>query len=368
MNKKLGFILLTLILTLCCSLALADGLTVESSLTLEYAKNFSVDYCEGGYKLITISTGARFLTIPEGAEVPAGLDEDIVPLKQPLGNLLISSTPTMSLIKSIDALDAVTMTTSDYDSWYIDEVKAAFDAGKMAYIGSYKEPDFEVLTANPPPFAVFSAMLDSVPDVAEKLTEIGIPYMVDQSTYEEHPLARVEWIKLYGALLNKEEEAKAAFDAQAALVNGIGSESTGKTVAMFYITSKGALYARNGGDYMAEMLRLAGGEYVLSELNPEKTGTQQMEMEDFYLSAGDADYIIYIWSLGGKPETTADFIARNEMLSEFKAVKEGNVWCTTPDFFQISNTLGEMILDMNKMLTNTDESVDAFTYLFKLKE
>ena len=357
---------IALVLMLAPALAEDTGLTITGSLELEYANQFSVDYCEGGYNLITNGDGARFLTIPEGAEVPENLPEDITTLQLPLSNLLISSTPTVSLINAIGALDAVSMTTQDYDGWYIDAVKEAMDAGSLAYIGSYKEPDFELLTANPPPFAVFSTMLDSVPEVAEKLTEIGIPYMRDCSTYETHPLGRMEWIKLYGVLLGKEEEAQAHFDAQKALIDSIGAESTGKTVAMFYITSKGDLYTRRAGDYMVKMLELAGGEYILPELEPDKSGTQKIEAEEFYAGAGEADYIVYIWSMGGKPETMDDFLARSPILADFKAVKEGNVWFTTPDYFQISDTLGAMILDFNKMLTNTDESVTEFTYLFKL--
>lgn len=367
---------LTLLMVLCiaflCFGALAEGqttagLTITGTLELEYATQFRVDYCEGGYNLITNSDGARFLTIPEGAAAPEGIDEDIVLLQMPLDNLLISSTPTTSLINAIGALDSVTMTTQDYDGWYIDDVKAAMDAGKLTYIGTYKEPDFELLASNKPSFSVFSTMLDSVPDVAEKLTELGIPYMRDTSTYETHPLGRMEWVKLYGVLLGKEEAAQVHFEAQKAMVDSISAESTGKTVAMFYITSKGDLYTRNAGDYMVKMLELAGGVYVLPELNPEKSGTQKISAEDFFMTASDADYIIYIWSMGGKPETMAQFLERSVILEDFKAVKEGNVWFTTPDYFQINDTLGAMILDINKMLTNEDDSVTAFTYLFKLQ-
>ena len=366
--KRLLCSLLVLLLALACLPALAEDfpLTITGSLELEYATQFSVDFCEGGYSLITNGDGARFLTVPEGADVPENLPEDIAVLQLPLSNLLISSTPTVSLINAIGALDAVTMTTQDYDGWYIDDVKAAMDAGKLAYIGSYKEPDFEALAANPAPFAVFSTMLDSVPEVAEKLTEIGIPYMRDCSTYETHPLGRMEWIKLYGVLLGKEEEAQAHYEAQKALVESIGAESTGKTVAMFYITSKGDLYTRRAGDYMVKMLELAGGEYILSDLEPEKSGTQKIEAEEFYAGAGEADYIVYIWSMGGKPETMDDFLAKSPILADFKAVKDGNVWFTTPDYFQINDTLGAMILDFNKMLTNEDDAVTEFTYLFKL--
>ena len=117
---------------------------------------------------------------------------------------------------------------------------------------------------------------------------------------------------------------------------------------------------------MVKMLELAGGESALPELKPEESGTQKIEAEEFYAGAGEADYIIYIWSMGGKPETMEAFLERSPILPDFKAVKDGNVWFTTPDYFQISDTLGAMILDINKMLTNDDPSVTAFTYLFKL--
>ncbi|MBQ8092668.1 MAG: ABC transporter substrate-binding protein [Clostridia bacterium] len=361
------FALVCLLITASVSLAdIPACLTSTGTMTLEYATQFTVDYCEGGYALITNSDGARFLTIPEGAALPEGLDADIVPLQLPLSNLLISSTPVTSLINAIGGLDAVTMTTQEYDGWYIEDVKAAMDAGKLTYIGSYKEPDFEVLASNPPPFSVFSTMLDSVPDVAEKLTELGIPYMRDTSSQETHPLGRMEWIKLYGLLLGKEAEAEAYYNEQKAIVDGIDAANAGKTVAMFYITSKGDLYTRRAGDYMVKMLELAGGSYVPAGLEPEKSGTMKIEPEEFYATAGDADCIVYIWSMGGKPDSMDAFLSRSEILKDFKAVKDGQVWFTTPDYFQISDSLGSMILDFNKMLTD-DGSAEAFTYLFKLK-
>ena len=149
-------------------------------------------------------------------------------------------------------------------------------------------------------------------------------------------------------------------------MDGIDAANAGKTVAMFYITSKGDLYTRRAGDYMVKMLELAGGSYVPAGLEPEKSGTMKIEPEEFYATAGDADCIVYIWSMGGKPDSMDAFLSRREILKDFKAVKDGQVWFTTPDYFQISDSLGSMILDFNKMLTD-DGSAEAFTYLFKLK-
>ena len=52
-----------------------------------------------------------------------------------------------------------------------------------------------------------------------------------------------------------------------------------------------------------------------------------------------------------------------EMLSEFKAVKEGQVYCTSPEFFQISDTIGSMIVDIRSALDGQDD----LTYLFRLQ-
>ena len=143
------------------------------------------------------------------------------------------------------------------------------------------------------------------------------------------------------------------FNAQAAYVDTLSkAEKTGKSVAVFYITSKGKLYVRNAGDYLAQMVNIAG--------------TQEMGIESFYEKAKDADYIIYVWNLGGKPSTLNDFTGYNSILADIKAVKDGNVWCTTPDFFQIADTIGSMINDINLML-NADADTSELTYLKKLK-
>ena len=355
-----------------------DGeLVYDHSMELQYAKLFSVDYYKGGYKLITItnrdedtaivSKQSKLLLFPEGMSTPSGIDSDTVVLNAPVTNMLVSSTPVTSLMSASDCLDSISQVTYEKKSWYIDAVKQAFDDGKLTYVGDYKAPDYETIIAGAPTLAIFSTMLTSVPDVAEKLKELGINYILDQSTYEDHPLGRVEWAKLYAALCDKEESATQMYNAQAAYVDTLSkAENTGKSVAVFYITSKGKLYVRNAGDYLAQMVNIAGGNYVFSDLNTDKTGTQEMGIESFYEKAKDADYVIYVWNLGGKPSTLSDFTGYNSVLSDLKAVKDGNVWCTTPDFFQIADTIGSMINDINLML-NADSNTTELTYLKKLK-
>lgn len=343
-----------------------DGkLVFDHSMELSYAKCFSVDYYKGGYKLASTSDGSKLLIVPEGMSVPADAPEDAAVLCQPVTNIMVSSTPVTSLLNAIGALNVISLTTNEADSWYIDEVKDAMQDGSLAYVGEYKAPDYEMITAAGTAFAIYSGMLTE--DVAAQLDSLGVEVLVDRSSDEEHPLARVEWAKFYGAIFDREQEAEEVFNTQAAYIDEIAKgENTGKTAAIFYITSNGALYARNADDYMAKMVDLAGGRYALPDVGVGESGTAKMELEAFYDGAKDADAIIYIWSLGGKPETLEDFLSRADILSEMKAVREGNVWCTTPDFFQIQDTIGSMVNDIHLML-QADKSVDALTYLRRLK-
>jgi iron complex transport system substrate-binding protein len=176
----------------------------------------------------------------------------------------------------------------------------------------------------------------------------------------------MEGMRLYGRLLGREAEAEAYFAQQKALVASIPSESTGKTVAMFYITSKGDLYTRRAGDYMTKMLEMGGGVYAMPDLEPDKSGTKKVEAEEFYAAAGEADFIVYIWSMGGKPATMDEFLARSEILKDFKAVKEGNVWCTTDSMFQQTDKMGSIIREMNAIFSGSTDGSDL-QFMFRLE-
>ena len=53
-------------------------------------------------------------------------------------------------------------------------------------------------------------------DAAERLGMLGIPMFVDRAMDEEGVEACLEWLKVYGVLLNCEEEAEAAYAAAVA--------------------------------------------------------------------------------------------------------------------------------------------------------
>lgn len=91
---------------------------------------------------------------------------------------------------------------------------------------------------------------------------------------------------------------------------------------------------RKGGDYVAQMIEMAGGDYVFADLtdNGNNLSTMNLPLEDFYAGAKDADVLLYNSTIEGVVHTTEELVAKCPLLAEFKAVQSGSVWCTTQSF------------------------------------
>ena len=349
--------------------AISPDLTFDHSMPLNYAKEFAVDYYNDGYALITISNGARYLLIPEGKTEPERLAEDIVRLHQPIQNIYLAASAVMNMFVSMDALDTVRFSALKSDGWYIDPVRTAMEAGDILYAGKYSAPDYERIIEEGCGLAIENTMISHAPEVQEQLGKFGIPVFVDYSSYESHPLGRTEWVKLYGLLTGKQTEAAVAFDVEKQAFESVsGAQPTGKTVAFFYITSSGEANVRRPSDYLPKMIEMAGGTYILrqegKEENDSKSSTMRMEMEAFYAQARDADYIIYNSTVDGELKTRDELLAKNALLGNFKAVRDGNVYCTTKNLYQSTMELGTIIADIHNMLRGGNEGL---TYLYKLE-
>lgn len=350
---------------------ISPGLTYSHSMETVYAEQFAVDYYEDGYALITIKDESRYLVVPEGHPVPEKLAEDIVPLLQPVNKIYLVASAVMDMFVALDALNQVRFSGMKAEGWYIAEARAAMESGEILYAGNYSAPDYEKILSENCGLAVENTMIYHNPEVKEQLEKLGIPVLVDHSSYEEEPLGRTEWVKLYGVLVGKEEEAEEAFRAQMEAFTSVSSgEVSNKSVAFFYITSNGEANVRNSLDYLPKMIEMAGGHYIFEDLKESgrdgnlASSTITMQMEQFYASVKEADYIVYNSAIEGELSSVEELIAKSSLLENFRAVQEGNVYCTTRNLYQSSMELGIMIQDIHRMLSGEE---DDLTYLYKLK-
>ena len=347
-----------------------NNLHRKSEMECSYAAQFSVDYYDKDYKLITIAQENRYLVVPEGAPVPTGLPKDVAVLRQPLSRIYLTATSAMDLFRALDSIDKIRLSGTDASAWYIEEAQEAMERGEILFAGKYSAPDYELILAEQCTLAIESTMIYHTPEVKEQLENAGIPVLVEYSSYESHPLGRMEWIKLYGALLDREQEAADYFASQQALLEQLKiPQGEKKTVAFFYVTANGSVNVRKSGDYVAQMLELAGGDYVFSDLAERENAlsTETIQMEAFYAAAKEADILIYNSAIDKELTALDELLAKSSLFADFKAVKNKNVWCTGKNMFQESTGLCDLIVDFYRVLT--DENVEDWdlTYLFRLQ-
>lgn len=357
----------------------ADPLVYDHSMELSYAENFAVDYYEGGYKLLTTRlNGDRILIVPKHQQAPEDAEALVSPsaegkpgklivLQEPVKNLYLVASSVMDMFAQLDSMDAISMCGLKEEDWYIPAAKQAMKDGTLLYAGKYSQPDYELLLSQNCSMAIENSMIYHTPEVMEKLEEFGIPTLVEYSSYEEHPLGRVEWVRFFGALLDQEEKADQLFEKQKEALKRVETEeSTGKTVAFFYITSNGLVQVRQSTDYIPKMIELAGGKYVFENLgDPDsRRSTVNLQLEDFYDGAQDADFLVYNTTIDRQVQTLEDLLKKCSLLKDFKAVKNHQVWCTTEDMYQQSMSAGNLIEDFHRMLTGDDKET---RYLYRLK-
>ena len=344
-----------------------DELVFDHAYPLDYATQFTADCYADGSTLLTIPDAqVKFLVRPEGAATLHTVPEGVTVLQQPVQNLYLVSTSVMDLFLALDALDCIALSGTRAEGWYLDEARQAMLDGRIAYAGKYSAPDYEQILAANCGLAIENTMIYHTPEVKEQLERFGIPVLVERSSYESDPLARMEWIKLYGILLGREEQAEQVFSAQETAVQPILSqEPTGKSCAFFSLTTNNLATVRKGSDYVARMIEMAGGSYVFADLtdNGNSLATMNLPLEDFYAGAKDADVLIYNSAIEGMIASVSQLTERFPLLNEFKAVQNGQVWCTTQSLFQQSMELADLIVDMNRVFTKGTPAASTLKFL-----
>ena len=347
----------------------------KGSMELKYADQFSVDYYDDGISVVRVEDGLDYLVTDSSGELPDWLSEDDIKgmtvIYAPAGKVYNAASSAMDLIDAAGALDSVVMTSTQESDWSIDKIRKLVGDGTIRYIGKYRSPDYEALVEEDVDLAIESTMIYHNPQVKEAIEELGIPVLVERSSYESEPLGRVEWIKLYGLLFGKEEEAKAFFDGSEAKLQAVDTEAVkdAPSVAFFSVNSNGSVVVRKPGDYVTKMIETAGGTYALDGITDDEDNalsTMNMQMEAFYDKAVDADILIYNSTIEGGLESISNLTSLSDGFSDFAAVKNGSVWCTDASTFQKTTGAADMIVEMNRIFAGTADD-SGMEYFHKLK-
>lgn len=358
-----------------------DGLRFISSEKNDVAEYFRLSVYEDAsgakYQLLETAGGLhRYLIAPTDAQVSDRKSDhftaraseansankekkgdalDLTVLQQPLTTTYVAASAVMAPLCDLGAVSQIRFSGLREEGWYVDEARTAMKKGSMLFAGKYSEPDYETLLREGCDLALESTMIYRSPEVIEKLSALGIPVYIDYSSYEPHVLGRLEWIRVYGALFGHEEKAQQWYASERDRIRAIQktAEKSSPTVVYFYVNSSGQIQVRQPHDYIPELLELAGARYLAPDmkgLSGSRKSNVTVSLEDFYSSCRDADYLIYSATLDRPLSSIQELLGKNALFADFKAVKEGHVYTTDKDFYQLSDRMADFAEDVRQML------------------
>ena len=313
--------------------------SAQDSLTCpKYATGYVVKECEG-VRLVDVGKDYHFaLVTTDDAEVPEGYTKVQVPIK----STICMTSLQLSNFTILDAHDVVKGLTGTKNMFNKDILKRVKD-GRIVKIGMEGNFDTEmVLAANPDVIFVSPSKRGGY----DAITSTGITLVPHLGYQELHPLGQAEWIKFVGMFIGKEKEANEIFAGIERRYNELKEKAQNVSQRPTVFSGEmhyGNWHAVGGKNYLAQIFRDAGADYVIDD---EETSGENLEFEKMYSLAANADYWRILNSYPGEfcYEALKASEPRNEL---FKAFKEKTViYCNMKEapYYEISPVQPDVLL------------------------
>ncbi|MGB4595856.1 MAG: ABC transporter substrate-binding protein [Anaerolineaceae bacterium] len=297
----------------------------SAPVTVEYARNFTIEYGDG-YKLLTVAqpwAGAeqafRYVLIPRGAaEPPAELNAMVI--ETPIESFVAMSTTYYPFLEWIGKLDSV-VAIDDPTYAFNSDVLTRADAGDIAIVGSGASADIEKLISLNPDVVMTNAY-GSIYDSHPKMLEANLPVVINADYLEESPLGRAEWGKFIAAFYDQEDVAAAEFERVVADYNSVKAlaESVIEKVTVITNTDyQGTWYVPGGQSFAATLMKDAGADYVFAD---QEGSSLPLSFEVVFDKGKDADY----WINVGFPADKPSLLALDSRYVEFKAFQTDRIY------------------------------------------
>lgn len=158
----------------------------------------------------------KYLIVPENAEIPAGLDKEVIVVRQPADHVYAGSNKTISLMEELGQLDKVTTVGVKKNKCKNETIKEKMAEKEVDYAGTSGKLNYKKLVKNKCNLALLSSSvlpekrsskkaakkkMTAYRKMTEKMTLLQIPVIVDRAKDEKGKDAQKEWEKVYQVIL-----------------------------------------------------------------------------------------------------------------------------------------------------------------------
>ena len=212
-------------------------------------------------------------------------------------------------------------------------VLAGVQSGKVAEVGVGPTLSLERVLELKPDLVMTFATGGSHDDY-ERLKAIGVPLLVTSEWQEDSPLAKFEWIKLFGMLFGVDQIADTLYrqskekylaftrefglEIASALPRNDTASFTSRPRVIAGMAYGGVWHAPGGQSYTAQLIRDAGGRYLWES---DSTREKQLSLEEVMLLADSAD----VWVNPGMFSSVEDILAAEPRVKDIRAFRDKRV-------------------------------------------
>ena len=294
---------------------------------VNYAHGFQIDYYEGYRELRIVDQMAGkadtlyYLLVDSGVAAPTdkpGIPVIVTPVRQ----FAVQSSVHVALADFVGVADRI-VGLGNFKYVNSPVVREGIRTGKVKEIGIDSRVNSELLISMRPGLLITMTNPDATAGQYKPVADAGIPVIPDAEWLETTPLGRAEWVKLIGALVNRDDSVAKKFDSVARAYQrlaAIGSAATTKPTVIVNMPFKGTWYVPAGGNYQTQLLHDAGATYPWADTKG--ANSLSLTFEAVAPVALKADY----WLNLGYVDSKNDVLGRDSRYSGFHSFETGALY------------------------------------------
>jgi len=288
-----------------------------------------IDTCDGYIKVTvrnpwqnTSGTEHVWCLIPRDSSIPQGISEQQV-IRVPVRKMVCMSTTHTAMMRALGA-DSLIAGISGSSLVYDSVIRQGIGSGRIRDVGYEGSLNRELIISIAPDLLMAYGVADPSSGSTARLSDLGIRVFYNADYLEEHPLARVEWIRLFGLLTGRERIADSIVRVVSASYTELASkvsESTGQRPGVLLGAPwEDVWYVSPANSYIGKLIEDAGGSYIYSDM----TGANSvpLSVESVFRRAADAG----IWINPGSAGSLDQITAADPRMASLPLFSKGQVW------------------------------------------
>ena len=325
-NFHIGWAFVFVILFVQCKQETKPSTITSPKNEVSCAKGFSIENYDG-YTVVTVKNpwpkankSYKYILKKKNGIVPDSLKNNIV-VNVPIQSIVVTST---THIPSLEMLNEEKTLVGFPNLNYIssEKVRALIDAKKVKELGTNQSLNTEVLI-DLQPNVIIGYGLDNNNPTLDNLEKSGLKVLLNGDWNEQTPLGKAEWIKFFGALYDKQNEANEIFskiEKDYLKTIEIAKRANSKPTILAGDIFEGKWYLPSGTSWGSLILKEANSNYLWQETTG--TGSLSLSFETVFEKGKYADF----WITSGQFSSLKEMLNANPHYAQFKSFQNKNVY------------------------------------------